>query len=173
MSPWTRAERRLRARLGLRSCDHVGHEPRVLGAPSVSNAGTMRIGDGFVLSSIPVRSHLTTAPGGVLVVGDRVRIAHGAAIYAGDLVEIGDDVTVGPMVMILDMDFHRIVDRETHGPARPIRIGHGVRLAVGSIVLRGAVIGDGARIGPHSVVSRAVPAGAYAEGVPARPRPPP
>lgn len=176
MSPWTWAEEalrhrveRLRTRASLRACDALGEGAVVLGAPFVDNRGRITIGRDFRLASIPVRSHLATRNGGRLVIGDRVRIAHGAAIFAEGEVIIGDDVSIGPMVMILDVDFHEIADRTARGTPRPIRIGRGVHLSAGCIVLRGAVLGDGAHVGPHSVVARAVPKGMRVEGVPARP----
>ncbi len=176
MLPWKRAEQLLRGGLAtlrtravLHACDVVKDGAFVAGVPFVDNRGRIEIGEGSSISSLPVRSHLATRPGASLVIGDRVRIAHGAAIYVASEVVVGDDVAVGPMSMILDVDFHEIGDRSASGTPRPIRIGRGVRLAVGCVVLRGVVIGDGARIGPHSVVARSIPPGVYAEGVPARP----
>jgi acetyltransferase-like isoleucine patch superfamily enzyme len=160
---------RLRAAALLRGCDQIGVGASVVGRPVIKNLGRMEIGRSFAMSAVPVASHLATGRSGHLRIGDRVRIAHGASIYSDGLVEIGDDCTIGPMVMILDVDFHEIHDREAKGRARPISIGRGVHLGCGVIVLRGAVIGDGAQIEAGSVVSRRLPADMLASGVPARP----
>ncbi|MCL2777949.1 MAG: acyltransferase [Polyangiaceae bacterium] len=151
------------------NCDSLGEGAIVVGRPVIMNAGRIEIASGFSLCSTPVPSHLATRPSGRLIVGRNVRIGSGASIFANELIEIGDDTTIGPMAMLLDIDFHQIKSRNSHGDARPIRIGRHVRIGSGVVILRGAVIGDGAHIGANSVVARAVPAGVHAEGVPARP----
>lgn len=135
----------------------------------IRSSGRMEIGSAFAISGLPVRSHLLTGARGSLRIGDRVRVAHGASISAYGEVLIGDDVIIGPMVIVMDVDFHDVKSRDASRSPRPIRIGNGVRIGAGVIVLRGAVIGDGARIEAQSVVSRYVPPGALARGVPARP----
>ncbi|HSO35826.1 MAG TPA: acyltransferase [Labilithrix sp.] len=157
------------ARLWLRSSDRVGRGSRLRGRPFVRNLGRMEIGDDFVASSIPVRTHLVTGPKGVLRIGNRVRIAHGASISAQAELIIGDDCVIGPFAMLIDSDYHDASDRRAVAEAKPIHIGRGVRIGAGVVILRGAVIGDGAVIEPRSVVSRYIPAGAHAAGVPARP----
>jgi maltose O-acetyltransferase len=52
--------------------------------------------------------------------------------------------------------------------AKPIRIGSGVWIGGGAIVLPGVTIGDGAVIGAGSVVTRDVPPETLAVGNPAR-----
>src|SRR4051812_44987414 len=125
----------------------------------------MKIGRDLVVTSRPAPSQLVTGPSGVLEIGNRVRIAHGVSINAQSEIVIGDDVLIGPYVTILDLDFYGEQDR----PPPAIRIGRGVRLGAGVVVLRGAVVGDGAVLAANSIVSRAIPAGARASGVPARP----
>ena len=158
-----------RSRAWLSGCDEVGPGARLYGRPVVRNHGLIEIGPGFVMSSLPVRSHLVTGPNGVLRIGQRVRIAHGASISAHAELVIGDDVVIGPFAMLLDSDYHGPSRHDSPGAPRPIRIGHGVRIGAGVVVLRGAVIGDGAVIEPHSVVNRYVPGAVRASGVPARP----
>jgi acetyltransferase-like isoleucine patch superfamily enzyme len=161
--------RTLVARVWLAGCDAVGRGPLLTGRPFVSNLGRIEIGAAFELSSTPVQSHLISARGGVLRIGDRVRMAHGVSISAHAGVTIGDDSQIGPMVIIMDVDFHDLRDRDALGAPRPIQIGRHVVLGAGVIVLRGARIGDGARIEPNSVVNRLIPPGAKARGNPARP----
>jgi maltose O-acetyltransferase len=167
-----RRARTLLARARLARCDTVGDAPGLIGRPYISNLGRIEIGDELEMSSSPVRSHLATAHGGVLRIGDRVKIAHGVSISAHAEVSIGDGTFIGPMAIIMDVDFHDVRDREARGAPRPIYIGRNVVLGAGAIVLRGARIGDGARIAPCSVVCRLVPPGANARGNPARPHVP-
>ena len=85
-------------------------------------------------------------------------------------IEIGDDLQMGPAVQLytachpLDRQT-RIVGLEY---ARPIRIGDGVWIGGGTIVLAGVTIGDGSVIGAGSLVRHDVPAGVVAAGNPAR-----
>lgn len=160
------------ARIQLRRCDALGENVRIFGSPVIVNDGRIEIGRNFRLSSAPVCSHLATGARGKLLIGDDVRIGHGASVYAHELIEIGQGTSIGPMVMLLDIDFHEVKSRDSMGTARPIRIGKNVHIGSGVVILRGAVIGDDARIAPNSVVARAIPAGVFASGVPARPMPP-
>jgi maltose O-acetyltransferase len=85
-------------------------------------------------------------------------------------IEIGDDLQMGPAVQLYTA-FHP-VDRKTRTAgleyARPIRIGDGVWVGGGAIILAGVTIGDGSVIGAGSVVRHDVPAGAVVAGNPAR-----
>jgi len=86
-------------------------------------------------------------------------------------IEIGDDLQMAPAVQLyaayhpLDRQT-RVVDALEY--AKPIRIGSGVWIGGGAIVLPGVTIGDGAVIGAGSVVSRDVPPDTLVLGNPAR-----
>lgn len=94
-------------------------------------------------------------------------------------VHIGDDVMFGPNVTIAT-PVHPLLARErkmrTRGDgskydleyAKPITIEEGAWLAAGVIVTGGVTIGKGAVIGAGSVVTRDIPAGVIAAGVPCR-----
>jgi maltose O-acetyltransferase len=85
-------------------------------------------------------------------------------------IEIGDDLQMGPAVQLYTA-YHPL-DRATRvagwEAAKPIRIGDGVWIGGGAIVLPGVTIGDGCVIGAGSVVRRDLPAGSLAVGNPAR-----
>jgi maltose O-acetyltransferase len=85
-------------------------------------------------------------------------------------IEIGDDLQMGPAVQLYTA-FHPL-DRRTRAAgleyARPIRIGDGVWIGGGAIILAGVTIGDGSVIGAGSIVRHDVPAGVVAAGNPAR-----
>ncbi len=152
----------------LASCNDVGPGARVRGRPEIENFGHLSIGHTFALDASPVSTHLVTARGGALDIGDRVTVGHGVGITAHARVRVGDDVVVGPFAMILDTDFHVVGDRGGAPECTPIEIGNGVTLGAHVTVLRGSRIGDGARVAPRSVVAGHVAAGAHVGGNPAR-----
>ena len=160
---------RWRTRLSLRVCDHVGDDTRVFGDPYVRNPGTMRLGDAVVLYSSPVRLHLVTGRSGTLLVGDGVIVGHGAGVTAYHHIDIGAGTVIGPYALVMDTDFHDVVDRRAAGATGAVRIGRDVRIGAWAIVLRETEIGDGAVIAPGSVVRGKVPPGARVGGEPARP----
>jgi maltose O-acetyltransferase len=85
-------------------------------------------------------------------------------------IEIGDDLQMAPAVQLYTA-YHPL-DRTQRvagwEAAKPIRIGNGVWIGGGSIVLPGVTIGDGCVVGAGSVVTRDLPAGSLAVGNPAR-----
>jgi acetyltransferase-like isoleucine patch superfamily enzyme len=160
----------LAARFRLRGVTRLGRGARTTGAPYVRNQGRIEIGDDFFLASDPAASHIVVAVGARLAIGRGVHIGSGAAIACASEIRIGDDVYIGRDVMILDSDYHQVGAMRSPGAPVPIVIADGARIDDGAIVLKGARIGAGASIGASSVVSRAVPPGAFAFGVPARVR---
>jgi len=154
----------------LRACERVGHDPRLLGRPTVSPlGGRIRIGDRFRLASRPVTSHLTTGPAGELEIGHDVSIAHGAAIAAFQRIEIGHGTRIGPFVIIMDTNFHGAAgDQSVQHDCRPVVIGDGCRIGSRVTITRGASVGHGAEILAGSVVSSAIPPGVCAGGGRAR-----
>lgn len=95
-------------------------------------------------------------------------------------VRFGDNVFVGPNVSFLT-PLHPLLPRERNFRfdengnrrnleyCRPIRVGNNVWIGGGAIVNPGVTIGDDSVIGSGSVVTRDVPPGVLAAGVPCRP----
>jgi acetyltransferase-like isoleucine patch superfamily enzyme len=88
-------------------------------------------------------------------------------------VEIGAGAHLDDEVVLIDFD-RDLADVER--PVRlqglltaPVIIGERASLAAGSTVLRGVVVGEGARVQPRGLVTRDVPPGITVAGVPARP----
>ena len=92
-------------------------------------------------------------------IGTSVFLDHATGIIIGALSAIGDGATILQNVTI---------GRNADNPARAPRIGRSVLLSSGSSVIGDIAIGDFARIGAGAVVTRDVPAGCTAVGVPAR-----
>jgi acetyltransferase-like isoleucine patch superfamily enzyme len=104
------------------------------------------------------------------VVGSRVWVGTGSYL---DLVEIGDDVLIGPRVCVLSQGGYHRSDR-TNIPIRqqgnhafaPTKIGDGAWIGAAAVVL--ADVGEGAVVGAGSVVTKPVPAYAVVAGNPAK-----
>lgn len=158
----------LAARLWLGRCDHVGRWTRVTGKVHVQNGGRIHIGERVKLHSNFAHSVLATFPGGLLEIGDRTVLNYGVDICATKLVRIGSDCLLGTHVIILDSDFHDVVDHDRVPESRPVIIGDGVWIGNRATILPGVTIGDGAVVGAGSVVISDIPARCLAMGNPAR-----
>jgi len=137
----------------LRRATSFGRNPRLAGAPHIENWGTLEIGDGFTLSSAPVRSHLVVRPDGAIAIGDNVTIGSGAAIASEHRIEIGDGVSIGSNVMIMDTDFHDVRQFDQRGSAAPVVIEAGARIGSNVTILKGTCVLAGVRVADGSVVS--------------------
>lgn len=157
---WLRA-RFPRAQWG-RGCD-VRMGLRLALAPR----GKLRVGEEVVFER-----DATLECGGELLIGARSIFGHHCTVAAKERIEIGQDCLIAEMVSIRDHD-HAFDDfltpiRDQGAACAPVRIGNNVWLAARVVVVKGVTIGDGAIIGAGAVVTKDVPAGAIAVGVPAR-----
>jgi acetyltransferase-like isoleucine patch superfamily enzyme len=101
-------------------------------------------------------------------IGGRVRCSPGSHLTSSCV--LADGVFLGAGVRTVN-------DREMiwRNPGRepeliPPSFGHGARVGSGATILAGVTVGDHALVGAGSVVTRDIPAGAVAYGVPARVR---
>lgn len=97
-------------------------------------------------------------------IGQRLWIPHPAGIVITGQAEIGDDCLILQNVTI---GLGGLGGRKRRGPFAP-RIGNGVEIGAGAVVIGGITVGDGARIGPNAVVWTDVPAGGTAFATPAK-----
>jgi serine O-acetyltransferase len=94
-------------------------------------------------------------------IGRRVFIDHGTGVVIGETTEIGDDCTIYQGVTLGGTSLYR-------GQKRHPTLESGVVVGAGAKVLGGFTVGQGAKIGSNAVVTKPVPAGATAIGIPAR-----
>jgi serine O-acetyltransferase len=94
-------------------------------------------------------------------IGNGVFIDHGMGIVIGETAEIGDGCTIYQGVTLGGTSL-------TKGAKRHPTLGRNVVVGAGAKVLGGFVVGDNAAIGSNAVVTKPVPAGATAIGIPAR-----
>lgn len=93
-------------------------------------------------------------------IGRRFFIDHGMGIVIGETAEIGDDVTLYQGVTLGGTSWNK-------GKRHPT-LENGVVVGAGAKVLGPFTVGAGAKIGSNAVVTKAVPAGATAVGIPGR-----
>jgi len=94
-------------------------------------------------------------------VGDRVFIDHGMGVVIGETAEVGDGCTIYQGVTLGGTSL-------TKGAKRHPTLGRDVVVGAGAKILGGFNVGDNASVGSNAVVTKPVPAGATAVGIPAR-----
>lgn len=131
--------------------------------------GAIELGDGVVIQD---GTQLLNYGGRGISIGAGTNINRDCLLYGHGGLRVGENCLVAARCIFIPAN-HRFDD-----PAVPIarqgetrlgiRIGNDVWLGVGVTVLDGVTIGDGCVVGAGSVVTRSIPAGSVAAGVPAR-----
>ena len=93
------------------------------------------------------------------IIADRVFIDHGMGVVIGETAVIGECCTIYQGVTLGGTSL-------TKGAKRHPTLGRNVVVGAGAKVLGGFEVGDNAAIGSNAVVTKAVPAGATAIGIP-------
>lgn len=105
-------------------------------------------------------SKIRTRNGGNLVIGNNFSMNNGCVITAYDEIKIGENVMLGPNVLIYDHDH----DYKAKGgvfslkyKTTPIVIGNNVWIGANSIILRGTSIGNNCVVGAGCVLKGEYP----------------
>jgi maltose O-acetyltransferase len=130
--------------------------------------GRIEIGEKVRLEGRTVPIEMVAYRDAELRVGDGTFINYGASISAHRRVAIGQRCLVGNYVVIMDSDYHDLLDHARPGEPRSIVIEDDVWIGVRAVILKGVRIGRGSAIGAGAVVTSDIPAGSVAFGVPAR-----
>ena len=93
-------------------------------------------------------------------IGRRFFIDHGMGVVIGETAEIGDDCTLYHGVTLGGTSWNK-------GKRHPT-LENGVVIGAGAKILGPITLGTGSRVGSNAVVTKNVPAGATAIGIPAR-----
>jgi acetyltransferase-like isoleucine patch superfamily enzyme len=106
-------------------------------------------------------------------VGDNTTFTHHCQLEAQEEsthIIIGEDCMFSNNILVRTNDSHYIYDAETGKRSNlpgDVRVGNHVWLAAYSTVMKGVTIGDGTVIGFRSVVTKDIPSGCIAVGMPA------
>lgn len=134
------------------------------------NGGPVELGNGVQLYG---DTYIQTGEGGSIRIGDRTTVQPRCqfSAYKGPI-EIGRDVQIAPNCAFYPYDHSfapgELIKKQPLQTKGGIIVGDDAWLGFGVIVLDGVRIGKGAVIGAGAVVTRDIPAGAIAFGVPAR-----
>lgn len=109
---------------------------------------------------------ISVRDGGQLKLGSGY-INNNCEIRCREKITIGENVAIGPNVIIRDNDEHHIAG----SPAtKPICIGNHVWIGARCMILKGVTIGDGSVVAAGSIVTKDVPPNCLVAGVPAKPK---
>ncbi|MCI4664770.1 MAG: acyltransferase [Neomegalonema sp.] len=146
------------------------------GLPVILGPLRIRLGEECRVSGVMTlsgRSASTVTP--VLEVGDNCDLGWGCTIAVSGKVSLGDNVRLAPSVTLSGYPGHPLdaVARARHEPCTESQIGDivledDVWLGQRVMVTPGVTIGRGTVVGMGSVVTKDLPAGVLAAGVPAR-----
>lgn len=169
---------------GLQSAHDISFSnvPTLVGLPVIKGSGPIRFGDDCTLASLrysnPLGLHracifetLSGSDGGIgrITVGNRFS-ASGICVISAAKIEIGNNVSVGANVTILDTDLHPTAaasrNRQQDAAKKAILIGHDVWIGMNAVILKGVSIGNGAVIAANAVITRNVPPQHLAYGNP-------
>lgn len=116
--------------------------------------------------------------GKVLVFGDHVNVGDAVSIRCAESIRIGNHVLMGSKVLILDNSHGKYQGDGQDGPdtapderrlfTMPVNIEDNVWIGEGSVIQMGVTIGKGSIIAAGSVVTKDIPSGVIAGGVPAK-----
>ena len=135
----------------------------------------LRVGSGTIIASgtlLHCGGYDWCDKGGGISIGRDSYVGPHSVLFGAGSILIGDKVALGPEVVVTSHGHtfadvgSPILDQPTI--FEPVVIEDDVYVGAGSIILHGVTIGRGAVIGAGAVVSKDIPAGAVALGVPAR-----
>jgi acetyltransferase-like isoleucine patch superfamily enzyme len=150
-------------------CARVGAGSRALGHIWIHGEGQVEIGANVVLDGRVAPIELRTAKGGRLIIGDGVRIDGGSSLEAEGRIELRARVHVQGYAKIIDNHFHNITgNRHDRPPPGEVVLEEDAIICTGAILLPGAWVGQGARVGARAVLSKRIPPGVTVSGNPAR-----
>ncbi|MGO4180412.1 DapH/DapD/GlmU-related protein [Paenibacillus sp. MCAF9] len=145
----------------------AGRLGRISGKLTLRNKGRFIVGKNVSFHAKPLPSSVTVEKQAELWVGDNVFFNYGLDIGCTKSIRIGSNTIIGPMVNIIDTNFHP-VDMEDRAGSKDIVISDNVWIGRGAVILPGVTIGSGSVIAAGSIVTRDIPDNVLAGGAPAK-----
>lgn len=140
----------------------------VHGRVLIQGKGCVRIGAGVHLDAHQAPIVLTAFQNAEITIGEGVLIESGVCIEARSAVKIGSHAKIRAFAMLLDNHFHQLEgDRDIAPESFPVLVEDEADIGPRAILLPGAQVGGGTRIGPCAVLSRRTPPGLVLQGNPA------
>ena len=157
----------------LRMKAQVGRGVAVTGHVWLHGGGQVVLGDGVVLDAASAPIELHVERDGRLEIGRGTYVGGGTSIEVERHVSIGENCRLVAYAKILDNNFHQMTgDRHGRPESVPVVIEDEAQVGARAILLPGARVGRGATVSSGTVLTRRLPAGATAAGVPASVRSP-
>ena len=118
-------------------------------------------------SSVAIVSPFYCDFGSRLKLGKNITINKGATIFSAGLVEIEDDVLIGPDVKIISVN-HDLSDRHNKIIFKKVIIKKNAWICAGAIICPGVTIGENSVVGAGAVVTKDVLSNTVVAGNPAK-----
>jgi len=103
-----------------------------------------------------------------LILGNNIRIGYGCFFYCEGGIEIGDNSILSRNITIYSSNHNYLGEAIPYDNTyihKPVKIGKGVWIGMGAMIVPGVEIGDGAIIGMGTVVSKNVAPGEIVVGM--------
>lgn len=139
------------------------------GYSHVREKGSMQLGAG---TNLP--PNISLRNGKRIQIGRNTQIGERCYLWAGDAsgrIVIGDNVSLAPEVFITASDYQfkaGVPFQQQPKKEQDVVLGNDIWLGARVVVTAGVTIGDGCIIGAGAVVTRDIPAGSIAVGIPAK-----
>ncbi len=100
-------------------------------------------------------SKISVGPNGILILGENFTITAESSLVAFDKIQFGNNCLLSWDILVMDTDFHKIIDENGTiiNLPQPIYIEDNVWVGCRSLILKGSVIPKGSIIGANSTVT--------------------
>ena len=132
--------------------EEVGFYDKRHNRPIWENAGTVVFGG---VARIKYGASIVVGHGAELTLGDGFKISSGSRIICYKSLKIGRNCRISWDSQIIDTDFHRVFDKNSHhiNPDQEIRIGDNCWIGNNSFIQKGSILGNMIVVASNSMVN--------------------